>query len=98
MQVEALGRAHGQKAGGRDQNKPQDTVGIPAEPGQRDVSGAPLGSAERPVHVVGATDLPHGTASEPSYQAVPPSSGGEDALYKQAATAFGVSPTADDRQ
>lgn len=92
--MEGLGRAHGQKA---DQNKPRDIVGIPAEPGQGHMSGAPLGSAERPVHVVGATDLPHGTAIEPSYQAAP-LTGGEDALYKQAATAFGVSPTADDRQ
>ena len=96
--MEALGRAHGQKAGGQEQNKPQDTVGIPAEPGQGDLQGAPLGSAERPVHVVGATDLSHGTATEPSHRTAPPTSSSEDALYKQAATAFGVSPTADGKQ
>ena len=94
--MEALGRAHGQKAGGQEQ-KPQDLVGIPAEPGQGDLPRAPLGSAERPVHVVGATDLSHGTATEPSCQEAPPTSGNEDALYKQAAAAFGVSPTADDK-
>ena len=96
--MEALGRAHGQKAGARDQNKPGDIVGTPAEPEQGDLPGAPLGSAVRPVHVVGATDLPHGTAMEPSYRETPPSGSHEDALYKQAATAFGVSPTADDRK
>lgn len=96
--MEALGRAHGQKAGARDQNKPQDVMGTPAEPGQGGLSGAPLGSAERPVHVVGAMDLPHETVVEPSYKKPLHSSKKEDAQYKQAASAFHVSPTADDHQ
>ena len=73
-------------------------MGIPAEPGHGGLPGAPLGSAERPVHVVGAADVPHGTSIEPSYREALPTSSNEDALYKQAATAFGVSPTADDKQ
>ena len=83
MQVEALGRAHGRKAGARDQNKPQDLVGVPAEPGQGQMPGAPLGSAERPVHVVGATDVPHGTAVEPSHKQALPTGNEEDLSNKQ---------------
>jgi hypothetical protein len=93
--VEALGRAQGQKAGARDQNKPQDLMGTPAEIGQGNLPGAPLGSAERPIRVIGASDVPHHTAVEPSYHKAPVSEGKEDASYKQAASAFTVSPTAD---
>ncbi|KAL0041833.1 hypothetical protein WJX79_005958 [Trebouxia sp. C0005] len=87
-QVEALGRAQGQKAGARDQNKPQDLMGTPAEIGQGNLPGAPLGSAERPIRKIGATDVPHHTAVEPSHHQAPATKGKEDALYKQAASAF----------
>lgn len=93
--MEALGRAQGQKAGARDQNKPQDLMGTPAEIGQGNLPGAPLGSAERPIRKIGATDVPHHTAVEPSHHQAPATKGKEDALYKQAASAFKVSPTAD---
>lgn len=94
-QVEALGRAQGRKAGARDQNKPQDLTGTPAEVGQGNLPGAPVGSAERPIQKIGATDVPHHTAVEPSYHKAPVTKGKEDASYKQAASAFTVSPTAD---
>ncbi len=93
--MEALGRAQGQKAGARDQNKPQDLMGTPAEIRQGNLPGAPLRSAERPICVIGASDVPHHTAVEPSYHKAPVSEGKEDASYKQAASAFKVSPTAD---
>ena len=67
----------------------------PAEPGQGGLPGTPLGSAEKPVHVVGATDVPSSTAVEPSHKQVASSGNKEDELYKQAAHASGVSPTAD---
>jgi len=90
-----LGKASGQKAAARDQNKPQDSTGTPAKLGQGSLQGAPLGSAERPIHVVGATDIPHGTAIEPSYNKALALSSKEDALYQKAAAAFETSPTAD---
>jgi len=92
--VEALGRAHGQKAGARDDNKPQDLITTPAEIGQGNLL-APLGFAERPIRKTGATDVPHYTAVEPSYRKALVTKGKEGASYKQAASAFNVSPTAD---
>ena len=80
----------------RDQNKPQDLMGTPAEIGQGNLPGAPLGSAERPICKTRAIDVPHYTAAEPSYhRKAPVTRGKEDASYKQAVSAFTVSPTAD---
>ena len=92
-----MGRAHGQKAGARDQNKPRDHLGIPTEPGQGrghgSAKGPATGSAERPIHAVGATDIPHGKAVEPSYNQKPQPTGKADPSFKQAAAAFATSPT-----
>ncbi len=69
-------------------------MGTPAEIGQGNLPGAPLGSAERPIRKTGATDVPRHTAVEPSYHKAPVTNAKEDASYKQAASAFTVSPTA----
>ena len=92
-QLEAQGRAGGQKGGARDLNKPQDPVGTAVEPGSKAEQGAAVGSAERPIHVAGATDLPHGTAVEPSYQSVRAQGGKADESFHKAAQAFAKSPT-----
>ena len=96
-QVEALGRAHGQKAGAQDQTKPRDHLGTSAEPGQDkqqgSAKGPATGSAERPIHALGATDIPHGKAVEPSYNQAPTSTGKADPSFQQAAAAFATSPT-----
>lgn len=92
-QVEAQGRAGGQKGGARDWNKPQDPVGTAVEPGANAGKGPAVGSAERSIHVAGATDVPHGTVVEPSYQSAPAQGGNADESFQQAAKAFATSPT-----
>ncbi len=70
-------------------------MGTPGEIGQGNLPGARLGSAERPIRKIGATYVPHHIAVEPSYHKALVTEGKEDASYKQVASAFTVSPTAD---
>ena len=65
---------------------------VASESGAQD---APLGSAERPIPVVGAPDVPHGTGLELSHNKAPPTSDEEDPAYKKAANALAISPTAE---
>ena len=92
-QVEAQGRAKAQKGGARDLNKPQDLMGTAVEPGTKVGAGPAAGSAERPLHVTGAKDVPHGNAVEPSYNKAPAQEGKADRSFQQAAKAFATSPT-----
>ena len=63
------------------------------EPGTHVVGGPAIGSAERPIHMTGATDVPHGDAVEPSFQNPPAHEGKPDKSYEHAAKAFATSPT-----
>lgn len=92
-QLESQDRSGGQKGGARDLNKPQDPVGTAVEPGTNVRHGPAVGSAERPIHVTGAPDVPHGAAIEPSYNQGPAQNSPVDKSFQQAAKAFAVSPT-----